>query len=32
MTDLNKQYRNADNLRTRISIHQYSTNKTGFGR
>ncbi len=32
MTDLKKQYRNADNLRTRISIHQYSTNKTGFGR
>lgn len=32
MPDLKKQYKNADNLNARISIHRHSTNKTGFGR
>lgn len=32
MPNLRKQYRNADNLNARISIHRHSTNKLGFGR
>lgn len=31
MSDLRSQYKNADNLNIRISIHNYSTNKQGFG-
>lgn len=31
MDRLQKQYQNADNLNKRISIHDYSTNKQGFG-
>lgn len=31
MSDLKEHYKKADNLNTRISIHDYSTNKQGFG-
>lgn len=31
MSPLHKQYKNADNLNKRIAIHDYSTNKLGFG-
>ena len=31
MSDLLRQYQNADNLNKRIAIHDYSTNKMGFG-